>query len=143
MHNFPVYDWNLYNLSYPDKSMILRAPLTKQAGGYGWCKAEDGQPATVFRDAEDPDYQSILLAIRAAKTRQGEAKRYGMPGFRPNEHYVRWMKRFGILPESFDAAKSPIDPYDTDRAYWRSLWHRPASAGVALKIGQATEGQGG
>jgi len=129
----------LYNLSYPVKSMILLAPLAKQAGGYGWCKAEDGQPVAVFRDAEDPDYQSILQAIRAAKTKQEKTKRYGMPGFRPNEHYVRWMKRFGILPENFDLAKAPIDPYETDRAYWRSLWHRPASGGVALKVGHAAE----
>jgi hypothetical protein len=34
------------------------------------------------------------------------------------------MKRFGILPESFDAAKDRLDPYATDRKYWESLWHR-------------------
>jgi hypothetical protein len=139
MHNFPVYCWNLYNLSYPDKSMILLAPLAKQAGGYGWCKAKNGQPATVFRDAEDPDYQSILQAIRAAKTRQLKTKRYGMPGFRPNEHYVRWMKRFGILPEEFNPAEDTIDLYEVDQAYWRSLWYQtdPAKYGKRQNLALA------
>ena len=47
-----------------------------------------------------------------------------MPGFRPRPEYIREMKRFGILPVSFDAAKDPFDPYATDRKYWESLWHR-------------------
>ncbi|MFH1918700.1 MAG: hypothetical protein ABIP48_02260 [Planctomycetota bacterium] len=141
MLNLPRHCWNLYNLSYPEKSMILLAPLAKEAGGYGWCEAEDGQPVAVFRDAEDPDYQTILQAVRAAKTRQEKAGRYGMPGYRPEEHYVRWLKRFGILPESFDVAKDPIDPYETDKAYWRSLWYHPPAAGTASVAGQASGGK--
>jgi len=105
--------------------MILLAPLAREAGGYGWCKDPYGQIAG-FSNKEDPDYQAILRAVRAAKARQEKAGRYDIPGFRPNEHYVRWMKRFGILPKSFDLAKDPINPYETDKAYWRSLWHRPA-----------------
>jgi hypothetical protein len=35
------------------------------------------------------------------------------------------MKRFGILPASFDPLRDPIDVYETDRAYWRSQWWRP------------------
>ena len=35
------------------------------------------------------------------------------------------MKRFNVLPESFDVAKDHIDLYATDRAYWRSLWWTP------------------
>ena len=141
MLNLPRYCWNLYNLSYPEKSMILLAPLAEEAGGYGWCKAKDGQPVAVFRDARDPDYQTILQAVRAAKTRQEKAGRYGMPGFRPNEHYVRWMKRFGILPESFDVARDPIDPHETDKAYWRSLWYQPPAAGTTSVAGQASGGK--
>ena len=38
------------------------------------------------------------------------------------------MKRFGVLPESLDPAKDPIGPYETDRAYWRSLWYQPDPA---------------
>jgi predicted component of viral defense system (DUF524 family) len=48
--------------------------------------------------------------------------RYGTPGFRPNWQYVREMKRFGVLPAEFDPARSPIDIFATDQAYWKSLW---------------------
>ena len=123
--NLPKHCWNLYNLSHPEKSMILMASLAKEAGGYEWCKTKDGQPAGVFRDIQDPDYQAILKAVQMAKERQEKIGRFDVPGFRPNEHYVRWMKNFGILPQGFDAAKDPINPYETDKAYWRSLWYRP------------------
>ncbi len=133
--NLPRHCWNLYNLSHPEKSMILLAPLAEKAGGYGWCRSQDGQPVAVFRHDQDPDYQAILRAIRAAKVRQQKAGRFDMPGFRPNEHYVRWMKRFGILPDSFDPAEDTIDPYETDQAYWRSLWHQPARQPVKRQTG--------
>ena len=55
---------------------------------------------------------------------------YHVPSFRPNEHYVREMKRYGILPGTFRLATDPINVYETDQAYWRSLWHRPAATSV-------------
>ncbi len=136
MLNYPLHCWNLYNLSHPEKSMILRAALSKDSGGYAWCKDKDGQPATVFADTNDPDYQAILRAIAAAKTRREAPGDIGTRGFQPNEHYVYWMKRFGVLPESFDPAKDVFDPYAIDEAYWRSLWHRPPVAGTASTGGQ-------
>jgi hypothetical protein len=125
----PAHCLNLYNLTRPEKSMILMAPLAKEAGGYEWCKTRsgDGQPARVFRDTQDPDYQAILQAIRAAKAQLEKIKRFDMPGFRPNEHYVREMKRYGVLPADFDLANDPINAYEVDRAYWRSLWHQPVA----------------
>ena len=129
--NVPIhYCLNLYNLTAPGKSMILRAPLTKEAGGYGWCKAKpsDGktdQFARVFANTEDPDYRTILQAIEAAKVELYTLKRFDMPDFRPTRHYVREMIRYGILPPGADPAKDRIDVYQTDRAYWRSLWHQP------------------
>lgn len=125
--NLPKHCWNLYDLSRPEKSMILLAPLAKEAGGYEWCKAKDGKTVAVFRDAKDPDYKTILQAIQAAKVRQEQSGRPDLPGWRPNEYYVHWMKRWGILPQSFSAAKDPIDPYEVDKAYWRSLWYRPSA----------------
>ncbi|GAH34094.1 unnamed protein product, partial [marine sediment metagenome] len=47
--------------------------------------------------------------------------RFDGPDFRPNEHYVREMKRYGLLPTDFDPADDPIDVFRLDRAYWRSL----------------------
>ena len=125
--NNPLYCLNLYNLTRPEKSMILLAPLAKESGGYGWCKGKNGGPVVVFGNTADPDYQAILTAILAAKARQETFGRPGQPVFRPGDYYVRWMKRFGILSSRFDAAKDPIDVYETDQAYWRSLWHHPSA----------------
>ena len=130
--NVPRRCLNLYNLSHPEKSMILMAPLAEETGGYGWCKTKStdgkpGQPARVFSDTQDPDYQTILRAVEAAKARLEKIKRFDMPGFRPNEHYVREMKRYGILPADFDLANDPINVYEVDQAYWRSLWHQPVT----------------
>ena len=126
--NVPIqYCLNLYNLSQPAKSMILRAPLATEAGGYGWCreKPTDGQPAQIFASTDDRDYQAILRAIEKARTELHTIKRFDMPDFRPTRHYIREMIRYGILPADFDQSKDPIDVYQTDRAYWRSFWYQP------------------
>jgi len=87
---------------------------------------------SIFANTTDPDYRAILAHIQAAKAKLDEIKRFDMPGFTPNEHYVREMKRFGVLPKSFDMAKEPINVYETDRKYWQSLWHdSEARAGAA------------
>ena len=111
---------SLCNLTRPDKSYLLRAPLARDAGGYGRCS----EP--VFQSTEDADYQSLLSAIRAAADHLAEIKRFDMPGFRPNEHYFREMKHFGIIPAS-QSPNDPIDVYALDQAFWASSWHRPAA----------------
>ena len=112
----------LFNESTPAKSRALLAPLAKEAGGYGIC------PGPVFKDTSDPDYQRMLKALDAPSKYLQTAKLYHMPGFRPNKHYIREMKRYGVLPATFDADNDPIDVFETDRAYWRTMWHRPRTA---------------
>ncbi len=120
--------------------MILLAPLSKEAGGYEWCKDSDGQPARVFSNINAPDYQTTLRAIQAAKVRQERIGRIDMPGWRPPTHYVYWMKRFGLLPQNFDPAKDFFDPYKTDQAYWRSLWYGPPAAEAgSMRVGVSGE----
>ena len=155
----------IYNLSRPEKSLVLLAPLARQAGGYA-----DGETITetsianpvpedrssaprpvpedrssaprpvpedrsrppqpiehpiVFSDVHDPDYQKILDHIQTAKEKLEEIKRFDMPGFQPNEHYVREMKRYGVLPASLELGKDPIDVYVADQAYFETFWYRP------------------
>jgi hypothetical protein len=112
---------SLCNLTRPEKSYLLRAPLSRDAGGYGLCS----EP--VFQNAADADYQLLLSAIRAAADHLAAIKRFDMPGFRPNEHYFREMKHFGIIPAS-QSPSDPIDVYALDQAFWASSWHRPAVA---------------
>ncbi len=109
---------SLCNLSRPEKSLLLRAPLSASSGGLGLCRGE------TFADASDPDYQKILAAITAAGATLQQEKRFDMAGFRPNKYYLRLMQSYGILPAAL-APDSPIDPYATDRAYWEYLWHHP------------------
>ncbi|MHC5053934.1 MAG: HzsA-related protein [Planctomycetota bacterium] len=54
------------NLTNPDHSLILRAPLAKDAGGFGLC-AQDGAP--VFKSCDDPGYRTMLTAITMGKVR--------------------------------------------------------------------------
>ena len=115
----------LFNLSHPAQSPGLLAPLAAEAGGWGLCKdRRSGKP--IFNATDDPDYVALLGDITEAAAALERIKRFDMPGFRPNEHYIREMRRFGMLPENFDAATDPIDVYQLDQKYWQSFWHRPA-----------------
>ena len=119
----------VFNLSKPADSLFLLAPLSKQAGGYGICRPVGTKLAQahdpVFKTASDADYKRLLGAVDDAKKQLDKMKRFDMPGFRPNVHYMREMKVYGILPTDFDPVKDPIDPYKTDLKYWRSHWYRP------------------
>jgi mono/diheme cytochrome c family protein len=111
----------VFNLTRPEKSLMLLAPLAKEAGGYGFCKVNS---APVFADTQDPDYQKILAMCRQGKRNLEEIKRFDMPGFVPPAGYVSEMKRYGILPADL-SEDAVIDVYATDRKYWQSLWHKP------------------
>ncbi|MHC4405208.1 MAG: HzsA-related protein [Planctomycetota bacterium] len=107
---------SLCNLSRPDKSPLLQAPLSLDSGGLGLCK-----PA-VFVSVDDPDYRQILARIVTASERHNAERRFDMPGFRPNVYYLKKMQTYGILSREL-SLDEPIDVYATDRAYWRSFWH--------------------
>lgn len=119
----------VFNLSRPEKSLLLLAPLSTNAGGWGLCKdPATGQPASVFADTADPDYAKLLAMCAAGRDRLNEVKRFDMPGFRPPAPYVREMQRYGILPANL-AADAPVDPYATDRTYWESFSNETHSGG--------------
>jgi hypothetical protein len=109
------------NLTRPEKSLVLRAPLAKEAGGLALCKE------VVFTNTDHRLYQEMLDALRDAHARLEQGKRFDMPGFRPNEHYIREMQRFGFLPKDLKP-DDPIDVYAVDRAYWDSFQYRPSQA---------------
>jgi hypothetical protein len=113
----------VFNLTRPEKSMMLLAPLSRDAGGFGFCTNKTGV-SDVFSSTDDADYKTILAAINDAAMRLDEIKRFDMPGFRPRTDWVREMKRYGILPETLDP-NAPIDVYAVERKYWESLWYSP------------------
>ena len=126
----------IFNLSRPENSMALRIPLAKQAGGFAEGKMPSPKPVpsdvsskpkpfthpVIYESKEDPDYQRMLAHLKAAGKRLNEIKRFDMPGFKPRSEYVREMKRYGILPKSFDVKKHPVNVYALEQAYWR-LFH--------------------
>ncbi|MDR0871572.1 MAG: hypothetical protein LBN39_12355, partial [Planctomycetaceae bacterium] len=105
-----------FDLTRPEKSALLLAPLSKEDGGYAACGNY-----TLKKDSEA--YKTIFAGINRAKQRLDEIKRFDMPGFQPRWEYLREMKRFGILPPEFDVhSKTPVNCYELDQKYWRSLW---------------------
>ena len=110
------YSRNLvYDLTQPEKSTLLLAPLAKSAGGRGVC------PGPVFADADDSDYQLMLTYIIEAKRRLDTIRRFDMPDFVPRPEYTRELRRYGILSPSFSDG-IPYNTYEAEQRYWRSLW---------------------
>jgi hypothetical protein len=125
----------VFNLTRPEKSLLLLAPLAEGSGGLGLCRDDQGKAATVFAGTDDPDYQKLLAMVTAGKESLDTIKRFDMPGFRPRPQYLREMKRYGVLaPDHPDDA--PVDPYELDRRYWESLWYRAGSRESGVGSGE-------
>ena len=126
--DFPILRYNrhiLYNLSRPTKSMLLLAPLAREAGGYAAPEPAKGQCPVVFKTTADADYQTLLGAVTQAKAYIDKITRFDMPNFVPRPEYVRELKRYGVLDERFILGRDQIDVYKTDRKYWASFHYRP------------------
>ncbi|MBQ9873536.1 MAG: hypothetical protein IJM30_03645 [Thermoguttaceae bacterium] len=127
--------FEIFDLSYPELSKAVRAPLSESAGGLGTCEKKSGKK--VFESKDDPDYKTILAAIeRGRRYIIEEDNRPEMLVPSPNNGedcpkkyvprwaYLREMIRYGILPVDADPSAN-YDPYQLDEAYWRSLWYKP------------------
>ena len=74
----------VFNLSRPEKSLMLLAPLSEAAGGWGLCRDPKTQArADVFTDTRDPGYQRLLDLCRAGQRFLAQDKRFDAPGFQP------------------------------------------------------------
>ncbi|MCX7013605.1 MAG: hypothetical protein NTW86_13790, partial [Candidatus Sumerlaeota bacterium] len=145
MEGKPLTAHLVVDLTVPERSLILTAPLAKQAGGLAERPATAASElvgkgkgcVAVFAGADDPGYQALLTEIRDCKGILDRMKRFDLPGFRPREEYIREMKRYGFLPETLGPG-DPIDVYATERKYWESFWLKPpAQTASAEKAGTA------
>ena len=124
--SLPLSRHFMFNLTRPEKSLILMAPLAKTAGGYAVNTEKMKHPhPVVFKDTSDADYQAILKMVDAGKKKLDEVKRFDMSGFKPRKEYIREMKRYGVLPANFNIDKDDVDIYKLDEWYWRHLWYYP------------------
>jgi hypothetical protein len=135
----------VFNLSRPEKSIILLAPLAKEAGGWGLCAPVRGADASSARGSEasgrgvrapsavltstaDSGYQAIRAMIVAGKEfLEHRNTRFDMTGFVPRTDWFREMKRYGMVPQCVKP-EEVTDVYAIEQDYWRSLWHRPPDA---------------
>ena len=137
------YDGHRFNVTDPEKSLLLLAPLAESAGGLGLCRKggedaplftwkgvsltdldqvpDDAPEPPVFRNTDDPDYPALLGLAEAVQARYGQP-RWFQSGHRPAHWYVREMKRFGALPEDFNPAEDSLDGYEVDRRYFNTLY---------------------
>ena len=115
----------VFNLTRPEKSVLLLAPLAKEAGGWELCRdPKSGSGAKVFANRSDADYQALLAMITAGTDFLAEHKRFDMSGFVPRTDWVREMKRYGVLPDGV-SPRDVTDVYAVEAKYWESLWHQP------------------
>lgn len=117
----------LVDLTNPEQSAFLRVPLAKTAGGL------EHHGHAIFKDTNDPDYQMALSFFKKAQKVYLDRPAWGMQGWKPNKDYLRELKRFNVLPASFDLSKEPFDPFKADQLYWKSLWPSQELGMKALK----------
>ena len=79
------------NLTHPEWSQMLTAPLAKSAGGMQLCKSADG--AAVFKDKKDPDYQAILKALEKGRDTLLADPRVDMPEALKSENLEKARER--------------------------------------------------
>lgn len=77
----------LVNLTHPGESRLLRAPLSKDAGGLGLCGS------SVFATTDDAGYQAALRVIAAWSADLAAHPREDMPGATPCDEYQVWQAK--------------------------------------------------
>ena len=71
------------NLTHPQWSRVLTAPLAKTAGGLQLCKPKEAKLPNSFANKTDPDYKTILAAINQGKNDLYATPRVDMPNATP------------------------------------------------------------
>ncbi len=114
-----VIDTDNLDLNDIEQSLLLLAPLSKEAGGLGKCK--DEKTPAVFADKEDPDYIALKGEIEKIRDVCYPGGFHWQPGFRPLEMYYREMKRYGVLAPDVDSS-TPLDPFEVDQKYYELFY---------------------
>jgi mono/diheme cytochrome c family protein len=112
----------IFNLTRPEKSLALRAPLAKDAGGLGWCKTTDNAP--VFSGANDVDYQALLAGLT-----KGHEELLKAQGLVLGRNAAEKLKLYGLLPATFNPQRDPVaSVFDLERKYYEMTYPKFPSA---------------
>lgn len=106
------------NISNPESSILVRAPLAKEAGGLGLCSRIE------FKDKDDPLYRDIVRRLGETNRQLNEGKRFDMEGFRPNGDYIREMQKYGFVKKDL-APGELFDYYKAEKEYFDSWYYAP------------------
>ncbi|MGL4595840.1 MAG: hypothetical protein ACRCUY_14050 [Thermoguttaceae bacterium] len=121
--HYGAWHGTVNNISRPEKSFILLAPLAKSAGGLELCGR------VVFENKDDPLYQQLLRSLQDANKRLEAGKRFDMPGFRPNDDYIREMKKYGFIKKDLGPDEL-FDYYKMEKDYFDSWYFDPKQGDV-------------
>ena len=103
----------VFNLTFPENSAVLMAPLSSKAGG----RAGTGGHTAIFASRDDPRYRRILKAIEKAKDYvENQNPRYDSPNYKPKGAYLRAMKRFSVMRDGQPMGN--FNAFDCDKKYW-------------------------
>ena len=111
----------VFNLSRPEKSLILLAPWPGSWRLGTLSRCQDEQARAAFATTTDPDYRKLLAMCEAGKQHLDRETRFDMPGFRPRGDWVRELTRF----------RHPRSPIGRRRPH-RCLCDRTEVLGIAL-----------
>jgi hypothetical protein len=115
-----------FNMTKPERSRFLMKALAKSAGGQATQtdpeKSSKRDHYIVFESKDDPEYQALVEDVRQYVESLREQRWYGTENWRPNEHYFREMKRYGVLPPDFDIQNDEADPFEVDRQYYELFY---------------------
>ena len=116
-------DDDYIDLSHPERSLLLLAPLAKTAGGIGRCQAQAAEAGgEVFATTTDPDYLALRGEIRRIAGLLRAGGDHWRPGFKPNHIYLREMRRYGVLDPHYDG--EGLDPFALDERYYQQIYHQ-------------------
>lgn len=118
-----------FNMTHPDKSLVLLAPLAKSAGGLELCKKDKKDPADapespIFETKDDPDYKVLQDLVGVVVEQQGHP-RWFHDDHVPVDWYIREMKRFGAIPEDYEhSGPNALSGYEIDERYFNILYRQ-------------------
>jgi hypothetical protein len=111
-----------FNVARPEKSLLLLAPLSREAGGLGMCQAKtDGLETSPLTDPNSHEFKALQAWANAVIDRFDQP-RWFQPGHQPADYYIREMKRYGALPRDFDPKTQSINGYALDKKYFQILY---------------------